>query len=72
MKILFIYVNTTKKLGLSLKLKFENDLICRIKCYVDSDWDGDKDTRRSVSFWMIEIHNCVVEWGSRGQKPLSS
>lgn len=67
MRRLVSYINTTKILGLVLKQKFDIDLIWRMKFYVDADWDGDKDTRRSFSGCIIEINNCVIEWGSRGK-----
>ena len=39
--------------------------------YVDSDWGGDHDTRISVSGWTIFISECLIGWGSRGQKSVT-
>ena len=36
--------------------------------YVDSDWGGDKNNRKSVSGWTIFVNECLIGWGSRGQK----
>ena len=43
---------------------------CVIKAYVDSDWEGDKTTRKSVSGWLIYLCDCIIGWGSRYQKTL--
>ena len=39
--------------------------------FVDSDWAGDTDTRRSVSGWCIFINGCLISWGSRGQQTVA-
>ena len=72
MKLLVSYINSTRNLGLFLKPNFCENFVWRIKCFVDSDWVGDKDTRRSVSGWVIEINDCVISWGSHGQKTVAA
>ena len=42
-----------------------------IKVYVDSDWDTDVDSRRSISGWIFFINGCVLTWGSRGQRAVT-
>ena len=39
-----------------------------MRAYSDSDWAGDKATRKSVSGWCIFLRNNLIAWKSRGQK----
>ena len=39
--------------------------------YSDSDWEGDTQTRKSISGWSIFLEVCIIIWGSRGQKTIS-
>lgn len=65
------YVMDTKDYGLEMKPKITSTQPWEMKSYVDSDWAGDRSTRKSVSGWLIMINECVVGWGSRGQKCVS-
>lgn len=61
------YLHSTK--GRSLKIyPSSTDNHWRLCCYSDSDWDGDKEDRKSVSGWIIKLNGAVVCWGSRKQK----
>jgi hypothetical protein len=42
-----------------------------IKGYSDSDYAGDKDTRTSVTGFIIYINNNPISWRSRGQKSVT-
>ena len=44
------------------------DLQWSIQSYVDSDWAGDPDTRKSVSGWCIFLGVNLIGWKSKGQK----
>lgn len=39
-----------------------------MKCYVDSDWGGDLNDRKSVSGYLIKIYGNTVSWVTRKQK----
>ena len=65
------FIETTRKRGLIYRMKIENDQAWRLTCYSDSDWAGDKDSRKSVTGWAIFLCRCLVSWGSRGQKTVS-
>ena len=71
MKILVRYINSTKKLGLSLKPIFGENLSGKY-FFVFANWSGYKDTRRSVSGWLLYINNFVIGWVSHGQKMVES
>ena len=36
--------------------------------YSDSDYSGDRDTRRSITGYAIYVNGCLVAWKSRSQK----
>ena len=39
--------------------------------YSDSDWAGDKDTRKSVTGYMLFLNGVLICWRSRGQKAVA-
>lgn len=39
--------------------------------YVDSDWAGCQDTRRSTTGWVFLLGGCVIAWASRRQKSVA-
>ena len=64
------YLVHSKDKGLCLDTSDKNGPIeeDKMMVYVDSDWEGDPETRQSVSGWIIMISHCPVGWVSRGQK----
>jgi len=42
-----------------------------IKAFSDSNFGGDKDTRRSVSGYVLYFMGCPISWMSRGQKSVT-
>lgn len=40
----------------------------KLVCYVDSDWAGDVDDRRSTSGWIIFLNGGPIAWGTNKQK----
>ena len=53
-------------------LKYENThvlaTVWKLKAYCDSDFAGDRESRRSVSGYCIYIFDCLVAWKSKSQK----
>ena len=41
-----------------------------IKMYSDSDWEGDKQTRNSISVWDGFLEGCIIICRYRGQKTI--
>ena len=35
--------------------------------YVDSDWEGDPQTRKRISGWLIFVCKSTIVWGSKQQ-----
>jgi hypothetical protein len=63
------YVADTKDTG--LRMKPEKSSEWTVEVYTDSDWAGDKDTRKSVSGFMIFVCDTLVCWRSKSQNALS-
>ena len=42
-----------------------------VELYTDSDWAGDKETRRSISGFVVFFQGCLICWKSRQQKSVS-
>jgi hypothetical protein len=63
------YVLDTADLG--LKLQPVELIEWFIKVYSDSDWAGDKDSRKSVSGDMIFVNGVLVGWRSKSQQCIS-
>ena len=53
MKILVIFINSTRYLGVKLKPKFNDDFTWRMRLFVDDYWLGNKYTLSRISFWVI-------------------
>jgi len=68
MKRVLKYVIDTKEKGLKMEPKTGDEGNWNMTVYTDSDWAGDKDTRRSVSEYVIFLLNCPIMWKSRQQK----
>ena len=39
-----------------------------LSCYVDSDWSGYPQTRKSISGWVIFVGKSPIVWGSKQQR----
>ena len=39
----------------------------QMKTYVDSDWTGDTESRKSVTGWCMFVDSCLIGWGPREQ-----
>ena len=40
-----------------------------LNCYVDSEYDGNKSTRKSVSVWILFCLGSTIKWKSK-KKPI--
>ena len=66
------FVLRTPDYGLRFKPKMSEDVKeWDVMLYSDSDWAGDKDTRRSTTGFIIFVLGCPVSWRSRVQKQVS-
>ena len=65
--IVLKYITRTSSLGLEFNISGDS-LTWDFVSYVDSDWGGNTDNRKSVSGWCIFVNNCLLGWGSRDQK----
>jgi hypothetical protein len=48
-----------------------DDTAWSMQAYCDSDYSGDRDTRKSVSGYLIYFMGCLVAWRSRSQKSVT-
>ena len=62
------FVLDTKEYGLKLEpaLLLKDDMVS-LTMYTDSDWAGDRETRRSISGFIIFFMNCPIVWKSKQQ-----
>jgi hypothetical protein len=66
------YLNGTKNLGLSFSASNLNThLVHEVSAYSDSDWAGDKMTRRSTTGTVIFHNGNLVDWASKLQRSVS-
>ena len=61
------FVLDTKSLGVKFAPSFWTKKPWIFKTFVDSDWAGNKDTRKSVTGWCLFIKHCLIGLGSKGQ-----
>jgi hypothetical protein len=61
------YVQGTKNYGLHLYSSSTTSLIS----YIDADWDGCPDTRRSISGYCVFLGDNHLSWSSKRQPTLS-
>ena len=59
------FVVDTKYKGLKLEPKFDEATNWNMTVYMDSDWASDKDSRRSVSGYVVFLMGCLIIWKSR-------
>ena len=62
------YVLDTKNKALRYETGMNFQNTWKLKAYCDSDFAGDKETRRSVSGYCIYLFDCLIAWKSKGQK----
>ena len=65
------FVLDTKNYGLIINPKKNHDFKWKLTIYTDSDWAGDKDTRQSVSGYVLFLMNVPILWKSKGQNTLA-
>ena len=65
------YVLDTSDYGLRIAPTKLIDGHWRLLIYTDSDWAGDKDTRRSVSGFIIYLMGVPILWRSRQQRSVT-
>ena len=71
MKRVIIHVLDTKEYGLKMEPVYESLKNWILLIYSDSDWAGDKDTRKSVTEFIIYLMNCPIIWRSKGQRAVA-
>jgi hypothetical protein len=64
------YVLLTKDRMLKMKPIGSQDKTILIG-YCDSDYAGDKDTRKSVTGYVIYLEGCMIDWKSKSQKSVT-
>ena len=66
------YVLDTGEFGLKIEpVRMKNNENVNIEVYCDSDFAGDRDTRVSVSGYIIYLCNVLVAWRSKAQKNIT-
>ena len=68
MRRVMTFVINTKYCGLKLKPSpLPDNLEWTMTVYTDSDWAGDKESRRSVTGFIIFLMDCPIIWSSKQQ-----
>ena len=70
-KMLLRYIGGTQEEGIKFRKDPDFDGKLRIKAYVDSDWGGDPDTRRSTVGFIVHINGGPVSWKSKTLKTIA-
>ena len=69
------YIIDTRYYGLKYDLRKikVNNLSTKwdMEAYCDSDYAGDKESRKSVTGYGVYLQGCLIAWKSRGQKTVS-
>ena len=66
------YTLETAKLGLPIEVQeISNKEVWIIEAWSDSDFAGDRDTRKSVTAWEIYVNGVLVSYKSRLQKTVT-
>ena len=66
------YVEQTSTYGLKMEpTQFGRDIVWQLVVYSDSDWAGDKQTRRSVSEFVMLLCGVPLMWRSKQQKAVT-
>lgn len=65
------YIKRTKNLGLLYKNKQSLSSYPRITGFCDSDWGGNRDTRRSTTGYLFLLGGTPISWASKLQKTVA-
>ena len=65
------YALDTRTNGLKLKPEDNNNKLWELKAYSDADFAGDKETRISVTGYVVYFMSVSVCWRSHGQKSVT-
>ena len=65
------YALDTQNIRLKLKPEDNDNKLWELKAYSDADFAGDKETRISVTGYVVYFMNVPVCWRSRGQKSVT-
>jgi len=65
------YAIDTQNIGLKLKPEDNANNLWELRAYSDADFAGDKETRISVTGYVVYFMNIPVCWLSRGQKSVT-
>lgn len=66
-KMILRYLHTTRTRGITYGRDSDLDIIG----YSDSDWAGDRDTRKSTSGYVFVLNNGAVSWSSKRQPTIA-
>nr|XP_020164211.1 uncharacterized mitochondrial protein AtMg00810-like [Aegilops tauschii subsp. strangulata] len=66
-KCILCYIRSTMSLGLTLMASTSTDLVA----YLDADWAGYPDTRRSTSGYCVYLGPSLISWSSKWQPTVS-
>jgi hypothetical protein len=66
-KRILCYIRGTLDLGVSLHASTDTDIIA----YLDEDWAGCPDTRRSTSGYCVYLGPSLISWSSKRQPTVS-
>ena len=67
--VLLRFLRGTQDLG--LKLQVQNRACSTLAVFTDSDWAGDRPTRKSVSSWVIVLDGFLISAGARTQSVIA-
>jgi hypothetical protein len=65
------FVLDTEDFGLKIEPDKITTMKWRLKVYTDSDWAGDKDTRLSVTGYVLFLRDVPILWKSKGQRSIA-
>ena len=66
------FVLSTKKFGLKVEPHMNKEVKeWDLMVFTDSDWGGDKETRISVTGFIIFLMGVPIHWGSKGQRSVA-
>jgi hypothetical protein len=64
------YTLDTPNRGLKIEPRVENNM-WSILLFTDSDWAGDKDSRKSITGFMLFLNGVLVSWRSKAQQAVA-